>query len=329
MSARFSIGEIVALRGTPDINGPVIGIDEDGAEPRYQLFLGPHEKRWYPERSLVPAQGEEADAPDPSDALALLRAWRLADAPALQTYFTLRKLKTPLADNLLAFAASRTERLPYQFKPVLKLLDGPAGRLLVADEVGLGKTIEAGIVLSELRARRQLDTALVACPSSLLIKWHLELQQRFDLEFQVLDGPQWRRQIREVAEGAAPRWMIGSLELLRNAQNLALLDELQPRFDVVVIDEAHHLRNHGTLTNRLGEALCERAEHALFLTATPLNLRREDFFELLRLLLPDEFGDFHAAEQLIAPNEYLNDALRALRRTWPPNFDQVLAECPA
>ncbi len=165
MSARFSIGEIVALRGTPDINGPVIGIDEDGAEPRYQLFLGPHEKRWYPERSLVPAQGEEADAPDPSDALALLRAWRLADAPALQTYFTLRKLKTADSPTTCSRSPPRgRSACPTNFKPVLKLLDGPAGRLLVADEVGLGKTIEAGIVLSELRARRQLDTALVACP---------------------------------------------------------------------------------------------------------------------------------------------------------------------
>ena len=320
------MAEIVALpRGSPDVQGPVVGIEDSGAEPRYRVFLAPSEKPWYPERSLVSLNGAEDDSPDPTDPLGLMRAWALANAPELQTYLTLRKLRTPLAGNLLAFAASRTERLPYQFKPVLKLLDGPTGRLLVADEVGLGKTIEAGIVLSELRARGELDTALVACPSNLLVKWQRELQQRFDLEFTILDGPGWRTAIREIAEGRTPRWLIGSHELLRGSQNFDLLNELEPRFDVVIVDEAHHLRNRGTQTNRLGEALCERAENALFLTATPLNLRREDFFELLRLLLPDEFGDFDAAEQMIEPNAELNDALRALRRQWPPNHQNVLA----
>jgi hypothetical protein len=104
-----------------------------------------------------------ADTGAEVDPVALLREGTLSDADSFRAFMTLAKLEKPLADNLYSFAASRTERLPHQFKAVLKLLASPHGRLLIADEVGLGKTIEAGIILTELNARGSLDHVLVAC----------------------------------------------------------------------------------------------------------------------------------------------------------------------
>jgi SNF2 family DNA or RNA helicase len=102
------------------------------------------------------------------------------------------------------------------------------------------------------------------------------------------------------------------------------LNEHRPRFDVVIADEAHHFRNSGTSQNLMAEQLTELAETVVFLTATPLNLGREDFFELMRLLVPEEFTDFETFNHVIEPNQYVNAALRALRASSPPDFSTAL-----
>ena len=291
MPPRFAPGERVVLKSQPE--GPpgiIAKVFEDNAEPQYEVFFGGfNSERVYPERNLMPEGGAEA-LRGPVD---YLRQWRLADADGLRGFLTLAKLTTPLDDNLYSFVASRTERLSYQFKPVLKLLDSPYSRLLIADEVGLGKTIEAGIILTELQARSPLEHVLITCPSSLMAKWREELRERFDLDFELVDGPRFRDAIADIGRGGGDPWrLIGSLELMRRAENLEALVEHRPHFDVLIVDEAHHLRNRGTRTNELGETLTMLSQAAVFLTATPLNLGREDFFELLRLLVPEEFHDY-------------------------------------
>ena len=92
----------------------------------------------------------------------------------------------PLRNNIYAFNASRTRFYPYQFKPFFKFLDSPKHRLLVADEVGLGKTIEAGLIMTELRASQTVQRILVACPANLSAKWQLELKRRFGEDFRIL-----------------------------------------------------------------------------------------------------------------------------------------------
>ena len=239
---------------------------------------------------------------------------------------TLAKLEKPLADNLYSFAASRTERLPHQFKAVLKLLANPYGRLLIADEVGLGKTIEAGIILTELNARGPLDHVLVVCPSALTGKWRQEMRDRFLLDFEVVNSQGFRDFVSTDAAGPSPepRRVIASLELMRRAENLEALGTAAPAIDVVVVDEAHHLRNVGTASNELGEVLTGLAETVVFLTATPLNLGRDDFFQLMRLLVPEEFPQLDVFTALIEPNAHINLALRRLRATWPPQFAEAL-----
>lgn len=173
---RFAEGEKVRLKANQDRVGIVDRVHADGSEAQYDVFFSALEIRTFPEHALLAADDHQST----NDPIELLRRWELGDADSFRSFLTLAKLTKPVADNLYSFLASRTELLPYQFKPVLKLIDSPYSRLLIADEVGLGKTIEAGIALTELNARAPLRRVLVVCPSALQTKWRTELQERFE-----------------------------------------------------------------------------------------------------------------------------------------------------
>lgn len=325
MTFVFVKGDEVVLRARPESGtGVVTGVITAGDQPQYKVAF-PTGTQIYSARSLAMATDSEGSSEDPAE---LLAAGAMADAESFRAYMSLTKLEAPLTDNLYSFAASRTERLPHQFKAVLKLLANPYGRLLIADEVGLGKTIEAGIILTELGARGPLDHVLVACPSPLTEKWRREMRDRFLLDFTVVDGTGFRDFVAADAEGPSPepRRVIASLQLMRREENIEALGTYAPKLDVVIVDEAHHMRNAGTATNELGEVLTGLAETAIFLTATPLNLGRGDFFELMRLLVPEEFPEHDTFERLIEPNRHLNLTLRYLRSRSPPPFREALEE---
>ena len=320
----FAKGDEVVLKARPHAGrGVVTEVIPVGSAPQYKVFFSGG-TQIYSARHLELAAATVSAHSDPIE---ILRSGQLVDADRFRAFMTLAKLEKPLADNLYSFAASRTERLPHQFKAVLKLLANPYGRLLVADEVGLGKTIEAGIILTELAARRSLDHVLVACPSALTQKWRQEMRDWFLIDFEVVDSQRFREFVNADQQGPSPepRRIIASLELMRRADNLELLGTVAPQLDVVIVDEAHHLRNVGTATNALGDVLTRLAETVVFLTATPLNLDRADFFQLMRLLVPQEFPQLETFTAVIEPNAYLNAALRRLRTGWPPAFAEALA----
>ena len=291
-----------------------------GPEPQYEVFFSANERPTYPEHSLL----AEDDAGTTNDPVELLKRWQLSEADVFRSFMTLAKLVTPLASTVYSYLASRTELLEYQFKPVLKLLDSPYSRILIADEVGLGKTIEAGIILTELHARQSLVRVLVTCPSALTDKWRGELRERFEWDFEIVDGAGLRDLLeRSSRVPEMPLRLIASLELMRREENLTALQDHVPRFDLVIVDEAHHMRNQGTMTNQLGDMLSAYADALIFLTATPLNLGSEDFYELLSLLVPEEFHQFADFEDQIAPNQYVNAALRAVRKAQPDYADAL------
>ncbi|MCY4119360.1 MAG: helicase-related protein, partial [Acidobacteria bacterium] len=179
---------------------------------------------------------------------------------------------------------------------------------LIADEVGLGKTIEAGLVWTELDARGAADRVLVVCPSSLVSKWRDEMRQRFGYETEELDAARLRELSDQFARGAVPtRWRaVCSLERLRTWPGLEEIGALAPHFDLIVVDEAHSLRNLGTRSHALGALLSDWAGTLLFLSATPLNLGNRDLFNLLNLLDAGDFDDPHTLERRLAPNAVLH-----------------------
>jgi superfamily II DNA or RNA helicase len=224
------------------------------------------------------------------------------------------KLQGHFTDTIFSFRATRTIFRPYQFKPVQKLLDTGTLRLLIADEVGLGKTIEAGLVWTEMEARRQSDRVLVVCPSMLVDKWRREMEDRFGFLLTELDAPGLDDLLNRLESDRLPRRAayISSIERLRVWEGLERATELGLQLDLSIVDEAHYFRNSDTRSYGLGEQLQDWSDALVMLSATPINLRNRDLFNLLWLLVPGEFEDVESLERRLAPNAVLNRLTKSL-----------------
>ena len=251
-------------------------------------------------------------------------------APAdLQRAITHLRMTGRLADMIYSLGATNTEFHAYQFKPVLKLLNSPSRGLLIADEVGLGKTIEAGLVWTELVARFDMRRLLIVCPKPLCEKWRDELRNKFNVTAHVCQAGQLLQFLKDDRTGSDGFAVIASLPALRPPRgwddpaekkqgprvDLAefLEDAEDDLFDLVVFDEAHHLRNTDTMNHRLAQLVCEASDHKLFLSATPINLRANDLRALLKLIDPDTFEREWLFDMLQEENEPYVRAWEAVR----------------
>jgi len=199
----------------------------------------------------------------------------------------------------------------YQLEPVAKALAMPRVHLLIADDVGLGKTIEAGLVVQEMLLRHRARRVLVVCPAPLTGKWRDELAEKFGLNFHVLDAAALKALRRSHGLEANPFSVfprtIVSLPWLRTPRVQRLLDEvLTPQtrhpgfFDVLVVDEAHHCAPPApaggkryavdSLQTQAVRRVGEHAQHRLFLSATPHNGYPESWQALLEMLDPQRFA---------------------------------------
>jgi superfamily II DNA or RNA helicase len=304
--ARFRPGDIVRPKGGTGGVGRVRGARAVAGSYQYEVDLQGEIKR-YNEEALVPVQGDPRSP----------EFW-LTQPPAGAEDFSLTltwaKLTHPLTDTIYSYASSKTIFRPYQFKPVLKVLTGSSGRLLIADEVGLGKTIEASLIWAELEQRTRLDRVLVVAPAVLTLKWVREMRRRFDLELVRLSTSDLAEFAERLAAGDDPPLRgVVSLESMRRAEDLLeRLADLHPRFDLVIVDEAHYLRNRGTKSHTLGLLLADWADYLIFLSATPLNLGNHDLFNLVNLLDEGHFNDPLVFPAQLEPNEVLNDVARSL-----------------
>lgn len=221
--------------------------------------------------------------------------------------------------------ATNTEFYPYQYKPLLTFLESPSNGILIADEVGLGKTIEAGLIWTELRARYDTRRLLVVCPAMLQDKWVSELQYRFGVDARKLHAKDLLHEIQKAPRyRAPPQAFICSIQGLRppkrfrdtrdvrhQSPRAELARLLEDRiadghiFDLVVIDEAHYLRNPATQSAALGRRLRDASEYIVPLSATPVNNKNDDLFQLLQLVDPDTFSSPHVFPAILKANEPL------------------------
>jgi superfamily II DNA or RNA helicase len=203
----------------------------------------------------------------------------------------------------------------FQLDPLVRAIDMARANLLIADDVGLGKTIEAGLVIQELLIRHRARTVLVVCPASLQVKWQAEMLEKFGLEFRIVDTQYIKRLRRERGIHANP-WtsfprLITSMDWMKSGEGLRLAKDVLPhqisfprKFDILVVDEAHNVAPASasrwampSQRTRLIRTLAPHFEHRLFLTATPHNGDQQSFTSLLEMLdnqrfargvLPDE-----------------------------------------
>ena len=178
----YADGATVRLKNQPEQIGTVSGAPRQMAGlDWYRIKFADDRTESYPEEALEPFTPLR-------DVETLILAKSFAGRESLTRLITITKIQRPLTNNVYSFQASRTQFYPHQLKPVLKYLDSTKRRLLIADEVGLGKTIEAGLILVEERARQDLRRVLVVCPSALRQKWQKEMKTRFDEEFDILNS---------------------------------------------------------------------------------------------------------------------------------------------
>ena len=299
-TSSFKIGEIVRLKSSPEITGAVVAISGD-------------EVSVFANGEVVPFFSDQLERKAPK----VEKFFALPQAKNNLTSFLIRH---PAIPSLYSLNAARIDVIPYQFKPVMKLIRSDMPRLLIADSVGIGKTIEAGLILRELQIRNDIKSVLIICPKPLITerKWELEMR-RFDEEVEPLDSSKLNYCIAECQrEGSWPTKYSKAILPFSVCDEgvLKKLEELDPfpKFDLVIVDEAHHIRNPQSLRHQVVHEFCEAATAIVFLTATPLQMGESDLYVLLNLLRPDLVPDWATFNTMHSPNAYINAALRAIRR---------------
>lgn len=186
-------------------------------------------------------------------------------------------------DELLCLSAiNDVERYWYQIETVKKALKYFRGRVLLCDEVGLGKTIEAGMVIKEYLMRDMVRNVLILTPPSLVSQWKEEMQMKFGIDFVTTDEIEAMDDPEGFWKG---RYLIASLHTAKSKKNMPLVT--RQFYDLLVVDEAHHLRNRSTLSWKLVNQIQKR--FILLLSATPLQNNLIELFNLITLLKPGQF----------------------------------------
>ena len=228
------------------------------------------------------------------------KAWLSYEAHAL-----------PIMESASALTSARIDLLPHQVVLTHRIATASPRRFLIADEVGLGKTIETALILRELASRGELDRALMVVPAGLVNNWHRELNEVFNLGFEVF-GSEGDITDRKTNAFAKHDRLIASIDTLkRPARIRRLLDA--PRWDLVVFDEAHHLsasRNGGkvrkTENYKLAEALKDHSRDLLLLSATPHQGNHFQFWMLVQLMNPTLFAN---PEDMLGNRHRLNTVM--------------------
>lgn len=310
---------IVYIVGEPEKRGIVFSATKIGEIYKYQVFVDNSLHDFY--------SGQIALVED--------KKCQWVDVDTFRSYMAAFQINNPSANNLYSLNSARIDFVPYQFRPALKLIHSDEPRILIADSVGVGKTIEAGLIVKELEARGHLEKILVICPRPLVAerKWEIEMK-RFDEEFIPMDGTSLRQAISDTDRDM--EWPIRFNKAIipysildgrayegeedgKHGKQFGLSDlEPAPHFDLVIVDEAHHIRN-GSVEKEKAYAykcvkfFCDNADAVVMLTATPLQTSDDDLFTLLNVLRPDLVIDKATFTMMSRPNEFITKAARLAR----------------
>ena len=273
------------------------------------------------------SKGETFDERELSDSLSFNKPEdRLfngaSDAPGLfqLRYKTLWNKNRLTQSPVRGFVGGRMDLIPHQFYVAGQIADRPIPRVLLADEVGLGKTIEAGLALHHLILSERVKRALILVPDSLVYQWFIEMFRKFNLTFTTFN------QETHLEPNTNPfldhDFVIVNIGLLKGAE-IARQMMKEASWDLVVIDEAHQLK--WSLENvspeyKIAAMIAKRSKGLLLLTATPEQLGMEGHFARLKLLDPDRFFDYHKFLEETTHYESVASEARTILST--PNYEK-------
>jgi len=302
---------------TPQHLVSLISVEDDGLGETLEVIWEIEPSAWAIEKGNLP---NATRLDDPATFRAFLDAVRWGAISAEDT----RQLQAPFRSGI--------EPKDYQLDPLVRAIQMPRVNQLIADDVGLGKTIEAGLVIQELIVRSRIRTALIVCPSGLQIHWRDQMRDKFGLEFRIVNSATMKELRRNRGLHVNP-WahfprLITSIDYLKRERPLRLFQELLPNettyprtFDMLVVDEAHNVAPSGSLKyavdslrTRAIQRLAPHFEHKLFLSATPHNGYAESFTALLELLDNQRFA------RGVYPNRRLLSQVMVRRLKSDPDF---------
>lgn len=310
-------GTRVRIKADPGRCGVITGKKRERVGRSYWQVMFPEGPDFILEAQLeiVP---DETEAPED-----LVQQGKFGRARDLRGLLTHIQLNGRLANLIYSMETTNTDFYAYQFKPVINFLESPGKGIVIADEVGLGKTIEAGLIWTEQRSRADARRLLILCPAMLQEKWRAELLTRFSIEAEVIDATDIKKRFIEFRNNRRFEYaLIGSMQALRPrhgwdadppmsgaASELArfLQDSAadHPLLDLLIVDEAHYLRNPETMTAKLGRLLRDVASRVVLLSATPIHLRSHDLYQLLNLVDEDTFNQPRVFDFILEANEPL------------------------
>ena len=313
----FRVGDTVKIKYNNKI-GAIVAIEQKNTATRYVVLIDGKKNSYYEEQI---------------ESFVFDNAYLSYSSKDINSLLTARLLLNPNINSLYSLNSSKIDYIPYQFRPILKIIKSESPRVLIADGVGVGKTIEAGLILKELEARFDIKSVLVICPRPLITekKWQNELKDKFGEKFVHIDGEKLRYCVNEsyleeewpddYAKCIIPYSLFDEAIVCGTAENglrklikksFADLNPF-PKFDLVIIDEAHHIKNPNTYAYQAVQMFCENAASIIMLTATPIQLGDRDLFVLLHLLRPDLIYDYESFEHMSEPNPYINEAVKSIR----------------
>lgn len=319
---------IVYLVGNPNVKGIVMSVSDVGGTKKYNVFVDGSIKTFY-SGQIAPFINEVS--------------YNWVDVNTFRSTLTAYQINNPSGRSLYSLNSARIDFVPYQFRPALKLIHSDEPRILIADSVGVGKTIEAGLIIKELQARHDLEKALIICPKPLVAerKWELEMK-RFDEDFIPVDGATLRQIVSDTDRDG--EWSIRYNKAIipysildgrtyngehsKKSKSFGLKDlDPAPHFDLVIVDEAHHIRNGSMEKEKAYEYkcvkyFCDHADAVVMLTATPLQTSDDDLYTLLNVLRPDVVIDKATFSMMSRPNANISHCSKIMRRAgdnWQQN----------
>lgn len=326
---------LVFLVSDPQKRGFVTGVSKVGTTTKYSVFID-NAIRTYFEGQIAP--------------VASTAQYNWVGVDQFRNMMTAYQINNPSGQNLYSLNSARIDFVPYQFRPALKMIHSDEPRILIADSVGVGKTIEAGLIIKELAARQELEKILIICPRPLVAerKWELEMK-RFDEEFIPLDGSTLRQAISDTdRDGEWPHRYNKAIvpysildnraysgESTKKQKSFGLVDLDPPvHFDLVIVDEAHHIRNGSmdkdkAFAYKCTKYFCDHADAVVMLTATPLQTGDDDLFTLLNVLRPDIVIDKRTFSMMSMPNTYISKCSKLIRSAddnWQQKATQELLQ---